>query len=325
MLKLENTIQIGTQSFDYVNELEVVSTWDKLTDTATIRLPKKARFEKDGEIIANLISGENPLFKRGLSCYIDSGYSGQSARRFEGYLSKIIPDSPLKLELQDSMYLLKQKTIKAYSKEGLTLKTLLKDITKGIIEVEINQNFTIGKYAITTATIAQVLEHLRKNYGVVSYIRDNKLQSGFAYPLQQIDNVKIVEINIDNVGIDISDLYYNRDDDERIKIKAISIYPDNTRSEIIEGDTDGGERTQYFYNLSVEDLKIQAKERLKKIKFTGYKGSFTTFINPIIRHGDAVKIISDKPDREGVYMVKKVVTRSGVEGGRQTVYLDFKL
>ena len=325
MLNLVNQITIGGQTFDYVTEVEINSSWEMFTDTAEMTIPRKLRFSKNGEVIENIISGDNPLFKRGDAVSMVMGYSGQTASRFTGYVSNISPQNPLVFEFQDEMYTLKQKTIKSYSKTGLTLTKLITDIV-GNVPFEITQEFTIGKYAIKNATVSQVLEHLKSNYGVTSFFKDGTLFCGLAYPIKDVDQIKITDIDMEQFVIDDSNLVYQRDDDQKIKIKAISIYPDNTRKEAEAGDADGGERTQYFYNVSEADLKKYAEERLEKFKYTGYTGSFVTFINPIIRQGEAVRLTSTKrPDANGVYLVKRVITRSGVNGGRQEVELDIKI
>jgi len=325
MLNLINQITIRDQTFDYVTEVEIDSSWETFTDTAKMTIPRKLRFTKDGEVVENIISGDNPLFKRGDAVSMVMGYSGQTASRFTGYISNISPQNPLVFDFQDEMYTLKQKTIKAYSKSGLTLTQLITDIV-GDVPFEITQEFTIGKYTIKKANVAQVLEHLKSNYGVTSFFKNGTLFCGVAYPIKDIDTIKITDVDMEQFVIDDSNLIYQRNDDQKIKITAISIYPDNTRKEVEVGDEDGGDRTQYFYDVSEEDLKNYAEERLEKFKYTGYTGSFITFLNPIIRQGEAVRLTSSKrPDANGVYLVKRVITRSGVDGGRQEVELDIKI
>lgn len=326
MLSLVNNITIANQSFSYVTEVEIESSWEMLTDTARMTVPRKLRFVKNGQVIRDIISGTNPLFKRGDAVSMNMGYTGQTAQRFQGYISNISPQNPLVFDFQDAMYLLKQKTIKSYSESGLTLTQLLTDIVEDV-PVNITQEFTIGKYVIESATVAQVLDHLNKNYGVTSYIRNGQLYSGLAYQLKDVNQIKITDIDMEKFVIDDSSLVYKRSDDERIKIRAISINPDNTRTEVEVGDSDGGVRTQYFYDVSQADLRRYAEERLEKFKYTGYSGSFETFINPIVRHGEAVRLTSVKrPDANGIYLVKRVITRSGAEiGGRQVIELDIKI
>lgn len=327
MLRLVNDITISNQTFSYITDLEIESSWEMLTDTARITVPKKLRFVKNGEVVTDIISGDNPLFKRGDAVLITSGYVGQTARRFDGFITNISPQNPLIFDFEDAMWQLKQKTIKSYSKKNLTLSQLLSEIVEEVVPIDVTQEFEIGKYVIKSATVSAVLEHLKKNYGVTSYIRNGRLKSGLAYELKDVNQIKIVDIDMEQFVIDDSDLTYNRIDDQKIKIQAISIQPDNTRLEVEVGDVDGGVRTQYFYDISEAELTKYAEERLEKFKYTGYSGSFETFINPIIRHGDAVRLTSAKrPDANGIYLVKRVVTRAGANiGGRQVVELDIKI
>lgn len=324
MLNLSNDITIGGQSFDYLTELEITSSWEMLTDTATMTIPRKLRFVKDGVAVKNIISGDNSLFKRGDAASFVMGYVGQVASRFDGYLSGIQPNNPLVFDFQDAMYLLKQKGIEKYSEKGLTLTQLITDIVEDAVPFNINQDFEIGKYAIKSSPVSAVLEHLKKNYGITSYVRDGTLQVGLAYDLTTPQ--KVIDIDMEKFVINDGNLTYQREDDQLIKVKAISIYPDNTRKEVVTGDAAGGNLTLYFYDVPEADLEILANEKLEKMKYTGFTGSFTTFINPIIKHGDAVRLKTTKrPDAEGVYLVKRVITSSGVNGGRQIVELDTKI
>jgi hypothetical protein len=53
-------------------------------------------------------------------------------------------------------------------------------------------------------------------------------------------------------------------------------------------------------------------------KDTGFRGSFTTFGSPIVRHGDRVKLVDPViNDRNGFYIVKSVETSFGQNGYRQ--------
>lgn len=313
--------------FDFVHEVRMSSSWDIFTDTCQIIIPRKLRYKRNGNVIENVISGDDPLFKRGDLAKIVAGYGvDQIAERFRGYISNVSPRNPLVIDLQDAMYLLKQKTISKYSKRGVTLESLLSDIMPENIPFETTVEFEIGKFIIERATIAEVLEFLRKQYGIISYFRKGVLYSGVAYRLKGIDQVKLHDIDLDSVGINTDNLIYQRSDDQRIKVTGVSVYPDNTKKEVTVGDTDGGERTQYFYNVPESSLKTYAEEQLEKFKYTGFSGSFTTFLNPYIQHGDAVRLFSEKiPDAQGVYLVKSVETSTGVNGGRQEIELDIKI
>ena len=75
------------------------------------------------------------------------------------------------------------------------------------------------------------------------------------------------------------------------------------------------------------DMRIWGTERLKTFSYNGYYGHFTTFGYPYVRHGDRVRIKDNLlPDRDGVYVVSKVVSYGGEnEGLRQNVYLSHNI
>lgn len=76
-----------------------------------------------------------------------------------------------------------------------------------------------------------------------------------------------------------------------------------------------------------EQLKSAGLAKLKKINYSGYYGSFTTFGYPYISHGDRVKLV-DKiyPERNGVYTVKTVKYYGSADSGfRQTITIDYRI
>ena len=103
MFRLISEITIGDFKFNYTTKVTINKSFDKMTDTATIEMPNK--FLKDNKTIT---VGSNNVFKRNDPVTIKLGYFPNLKTEFEGFISKITPDSPLKLECQDRMYLLIQ-------------------------------------------------------------------------------------------------------------------------------------------------------------------------------------------------------------------------
>lgn len=332
-LKLDTRTSISGFDFTFINNFDIHSTWENLTDTATIIIPKKLVYKRNGVRVDNITEGSNPVFKRGDAVTLAAGYDGKVTQRFAGFLADITPRLPLKFECQDLLWKLKQVSINKFSEKNVTLKSLLTAIMPADIPFTA-LDFTLGLFRIKNATVAEVLEYLKKTYGIVSYFRDGRLISGFAYTTTDPAQLKIVpfqlESNADNNKGNVvsdADLIYKRVDDVKIKVKAISIHPDNTRTEIERGDTDGELRTLHFYDVSEAELKRLADEKISRLKYEGWRGSFTAFIEPEVRHGDAVKIKSlIFPEKDGTYLVKGVRTSVGVtDGGRQIITLDTKI
>jgi len=314
MLGINPQIILGDKVFSFVTDVTIESSWELFTDTAVILLPNK--FEQDGETIT---AGVDNLFKRGDKVEIRLGYKPNKDLRFTGFISKILPDSPLRIECEDAMWLLKQETI-TKSFKSVSLDDLLKAIIPSTVPFKTNiTDSQLGQFRITRASIAQVLEELKKTYGLVSFVRDGTLQVGLAYPFipATVHEIRFQE------DIISSDLEFRREEDVKIKVKGISILPNNTKIEIEEGDPDGEQRTLTYFNLSETELKRIVKDELPKFKFTGYEGTFEMFGEPFIQHGDNVKLIDKKfPERDGTYVVDSVNTTESVTGGlRQSVGL----
>lgn len=310
-------IKVGIYQFDYVNNVEVNSSVENLTDTAKITLPKKLSF-KDKP----LANGANALFKKGDRVKIELGYAGKLLETyntvFEGYVSAIKPNIPFVLECEDAMWLLKQSTI-TKSWKSVTLRELLFDIQNLDYVCD---DITLGQFRVTRVTPAQILQELKEKYGLYSYIRNSKLIVGKIG--QSLDaNIKKFVFQEDIVN---SDLAYLKKEDIKIKVKGISILPNNTKIEYESGDSDGELRTFNYYNLSESELKKVVNADAERIRYEGYKGSFESFLLPFVRHGD-IALLDDLliPDRKGKYLIKSVNTTFGQNGARQKIEIDRKV
>lgn len=330
MLRLSSDITIGNAKFNFVNEVEIVSSWENLTDTARIVIPNNVRPQNQaGEITFDVTAGDQSIWKRGNPVEINLGYDDNNANVFSGVITKISPKKPLEFLCEDKMFILKQTTIDKFSQSKVTLKSLITAIMPTTIRFE-TEDITLGKFIISKASVAEILDYLRKKFGIFSYFLPNgNLYVGFAYRTASIDEIstgQITEFEFQKNIIDDSQLEYTRSDDVNLKVTAINILPNNTRKSITVGDSLGENRVLHFYDVTDKELNTLANEALQKLKYEGFIGSFLTFLQPTIRQGNAVKMIDTTiPDRNGVYLVRRVVTRFGMMGGRQEITLDRKI
>lgn len=328
MLTLTCDMSIGDYDFNFVNEVEITSTWENLTDMATIKIPKALRLKKDGIVDNVITAGPDALWKRGDPVTIGLGYNGFNEVRFTGVITKVKPNRPLEFSCEDLMWRLKQITIKKFSAVSTTIPDLLKAIMPSDIPFT-SEDISLSKFVIEQATIAEVLDYIKRTFGLSAYFQNGQLYVGFAYKSSSISDFALNELKQftfqENI-IDYENLDFIRLEDQNLKVTAINILSNNTRQQIEVGDTFGEQRTLYYYNLSASDVKKLATEQLEKLKYTGYRGSFTTFLKPYVKHGDAIKLVDPLiPDRNGVYLVRKVVTTFGMNGGRQEITLDRKI
>ncbi len=306
-------IDVGNYRFSYAEKVEVESSWDMLTDEASIITPRKISH------LGQAITQGESFFSRGDQVSVKLGYDGQYDQVFEGFVASVSPALPLRFRCEDILWQLKQNT-HTLSYKTTTLNQLLSDIMGSVpyqaAEVE------LGAIRITKASTAQVLNHLKKEYGLQSWARGGTLYSGLAY----LGSVKVIPLTF---GLDvISDkLVYYQDGDLKVRVNAVSMLPNNTKIEVDAGDPGGDTKTLYFYNISSQsELKKLAEAELARLKVEGFSGYLTTFGQPQIQHGDTVALSDPKhPDRNGSYLVRKVITSGGVEGYRQRVYLDTRV
>lgn len=184
MKKLSSQISVGAWVFDFVTNVEITSSWDTLTDTCTIEIPRNISFKRDGEDLTEFIGGENPVFFRGDQVIVKLGYDGFLKTRFMGRLSDVMPRKPLVLVCEDESYRLKQ----AFIDDTINFeKTTLKDIINTLFEEETGGSLDFipesdkaiadvsieGKIDVSKTTVAKVLDFLRSKLGIVSYWRAN--------------------------------------------------------------------------------------------------------------------------------------------------------
>ncbi len=116
---------------DFLNQVDINSSFDNLTDTAKIVVPRQIKW-KDKP----LIDGLKSLIKRDDKVQIELGYytSGTQGLRlvFDGFVKRLVPNAPVIIECEDYMFAVKdilftfppnsQRTTVTTSKKGKALK-----------------------------------------------------------------------------------------------------------------------------------------------------------------------------------------------------------
>lgn len=333
--------------FDFVNEFESSDSWRDLTNKGKLSLPKNLYY-KDQSGRMQPLKGTNiniggfglaPLFLRGDKVSIEAGYKyyNKTGREildteimFTGYISKVNSKIPVEMELEDSMWLLKQtpaptKTFKTTD----TLEDILQLLINAVNKTH-GTSFTIlaitkttfGEFQIGSETVAQVLQRLQKQYGFEFYFRGDQLRGGILIYIE--DEAQEQQFAFQQ-NIITDELEYRRKDDivlsvlahntlvvetgetckdgsKKTKRKRISVLVTikNGRRQpdyIIEPgtavpDNIEGERTTFFdpSAKTATELGNHAYDHLVKYYYDGFRGTFTTFGIPFVRQGDNAKI-----------------------------------
>ena len=272
---------------------------------------------------------------------------------FVGYITKVSNSVPIVLECEDEMYRLKQiqcptKVWDGKNGQKNDVGSILTKILEGTGITVNNSGATldVGNLRTGSETVAQLLDSLQRDYRLESYFRLSKdgtpelrCAGVVYYPSDRKEHVFHFQKNIVN-----EDLQYFRLDDQNLGIKAYSTFEveqnTGTRKDgtpikrkrrltvtVPDGFVDGELRTVYFWDVKTEkELKKLATERLNRFYYEGFQGSFVAFGLPSVKHGDAANLIdATKPERNGVYLIKKVVKTFGMNGYRQDIELDLRI
>lgn len=305
-------------TFTKVSSVLIERSFDKQTQTAKVVLPRNVIYNNK-----NIYEGNDALLRRGDKITIIGAYHPNETVLFEGYISKINNNVPVELLCEDEMFILKQAISPNLSFKSVTLKTLL---SKMLTETKTNFkaiDAQLGQIRLQGASIGKVLQVLRDQYGLYSYFVNNTLYVGLAfYPDMAQEAVFLFEKMI----ADGMNLTYLKKDDVKVKINGI-IIKENSREEYTYGDASGDIRTVFQYGGTKAELDVKCKSFLEQANYTGYFGTFRTFLEPPMVPGDYVVVDSWKfPERKGKYLIKSVATEiSTSAGGKQTIELERRI
>lgn len=300
---MTSEISIGELVFDNCHAVEVVSTWQQLGDTATILLPNV-----EGRLAS--------LLKPGDPVEVKLGYDGLLVTEFTGYVVRVAPTMPVRVECMDETWQLRQQTV-SMSWPSIQLKDFLAWLVPGAMLDQVPQ-MTLSPWRVDGVTKAEALEAINEQYGLAVYFRGPQLFCGLPYTEQGIAEEHYHFQRNCLQG----NLAYRRKEDVRVKVKAVGIRPDNSRLEVVIGDADGELHTLTYYNVGEAELRQQAEEQMKRLRFDGYSGSFLAFGQPNPVHGAVVHLYDEVyPEREGSYYIDQVITSYGPGGYRRSITL----
>lgn len=325
MIRLDSEIKLSDQVFTFCHEVSIDSSYDNLLDSGKIIIPKRIRYvNQKGESVPNITRGDDALFKAGDPCEVSVGYNSKISKFFTGYIKAVRTKFPLLFEIEDPVYKLKQNRLNL-SLNNPQLSELLKKIIPSGITYQLTEERNLGKFRIKNASTAAVLDELRTKHGVYSFFRDGVLYVGLSI-VSELQTVHRFEFNTTNL-ISGDSLKFIDESERRIRVVCKSIDDNNNTREAEAGDADGETRTLYFNNYSQADLQATADRLKNELKYSGYEGHFTTFVDPLVNHGDVVELVNRTiPEQSGAYLVTRVITNFGFNvGGRQKIYIKQKI
>lgn len=296
-----------------VTAVEITRDTEKLTDECRITLPKKVKWDGEPDI---------PV-RRGDMVSVSLGYDGELQAAFSGYVRDVGFKTPIVLVCEDEMFKLKQQPAQKKAYRNVDLETLLKDQGIGC-EIRVFGEQRLGQYRVTADTVASLLGKLQQQ-GIRSFFRTEDgqpvLYCGVLFERETSPSqVFATGLNI----IDDQSLEQQQADTMRLRVKAVSLMPDNKKVKVEVGDADGELRVLHTYNKTESELKAWAEQEVKRLKRDGLTGSFKTFGYRLV---DKLDVIGMKIDGEkkGCYQVKKNVIKYDTGGFRQEITLGYRV
>lgn len=313
MFKLSAKIEIKgerTWTFEKITSCEIVRDSDALTTTCKLTLPRKIKWRGEAS---------NPI-KRGDKISVWLGYDDNLQPAFQGYVLRKGFKAPIEILCEDEMFMLKQSPCVKKAYASVDIETLLKD--QGLkYEIKVLGEQSIGQYRVNFENVSELLAHLKEN-GIRTFFRTENdkpvLYCGVLFdhgnPMRQVFSSGV---NI----ISDSSLDEQRSEDMKIKLKVVSLQPDNKKKVKVEvGDSDGETRTVHCYGKTEAEAKKWGEQELERLKRDGLTGSFQTFGHVLL---DVLDVIGIKIDgkRMGKYQVAKNTITFGSSGFRQDITL----
>lgn len=308
-----------------VHEISTDSTWERLTDTAVVKIPRLLQWQ--GRPVA---SGTDSIIRRGMKVEIYMGMGEiPDEPEFTGYVAAPKVGNIVQVNCEDEMWPLKQKLFKvAYPKKVYTklpLKRLLDDLLGAGVPYKLNLDVDdLGNWEIAgKPNAAQVLDHLREHYHIYSFFRKGVLHIGRPYGWDT--NVER-RTPFNRVVAGMPNLEYIRKEDRRVRVVVYAA--DKQGMEVVgKGSDDDGDQIRvpsFFTDRAA--LQAMADRLVEDYKWEGLSGSIRTPGAFKIDHGDVAHLLPVRyPDMAGKYRIKRVYTTFNSSGYIRESFLHHRV
>lgn len=317
MYKMSWDIKIGSYRLKMVEKVSIKRSVELLADTATVTLP--------ATVFNKTISIEDKI-KVGDAVEIELGYNDDLKTEFKGYLKSIKTDGgSLTLELEDDIYLFR-KSVKDEEMKDASVKKILENICSqvGGFSVSCDYDFTYDKFVINNATGYDVLKKIQDEASPNIYLKDKVLhvhpQYAEIFGEARYDFGK----NIEREG---TDLKYKSEDERKFLIVVEGTDETGATVSVEKGVTGGDKMTLKLPGVSSKSsLEQKAQSVLEQKVYTGYEGSFQTWLVPYVDAGYKVAITDpDYEIKNGTYYVISVEMTFSKDGGVRKITLGKRL
>lgn len=314
MYRLNWDIAIGGYKVKTLTEVKITTSVLNLSDTATITMP--------GQYLNTWRKIEDKVHV-GDAVTIKLGYDNNLETEFTGYLKRISRDNnSLVLECEDALWLT-NKMVADMEYKSISLKELLTGILAQVdpeMTVECDYDFTYEKMVVFKSTALDVLKKVHEDTKANIWFEGKTLHVHPVYQQAKGDKPVIYDTE---VNVQSNELKWKDATDKRVMVEVKYIDSDGTLSTKQYG-VNGGEKVTRYVNATDSDLVKAAENEYNLWNYSGYEGSLTGWLVPVVKAGRSVRL-RDKERPEGVYYVTGVEVEFGRNGAKRKVTLGRKL
>lgn len=315
MYRLNWHITIGKYKVQTLKEVKVTTSVLNLSDTATIEMP--------GQYLNTWKKIEDKV-KAGDAVTIQLGYDDDLETEFTGYLKRISRDNnSLVLKCEDALYLM-DKTVSDVEYKSIKVKTLLENILKQVdpgMKVECDYDFTYEKMVVFKSTALDVLKKIHSDTKANIWFEGKTLH---VHPVYQEQGDEEPVIYNTEVNVQSNELKWKDVKDKKVMVEVKYVSPEGNLAKQEYGASGGEKVTKYVPSGSENDLKRAAENEYNLWNYSGFEGSLTGWLVPMVRAGWSVRL-RDKEMPEGVYFVTCVEIEFGQSGAKRKVTLGRRL
>ena len=315
MYRLSWHITIGKYRVQTLKEVKIKTSVLNLSDTATIEMP--GQYLNTWKMIEDKVSV-------GDAVTIQLGYNDELETEFTGFLKRISRDNnSLVLECEDALYLM-DKMVKDAEYKEIKVKTLLENILKQVdpgMKVECDYDFTYEKMVVFKSTALDVLKKIHSDTKANIWFEGKTLHVHPVYQKQEGEEPVIYDTE---KNVQSNELKWKDEKDRKVMIE-VKYTGSNGKVTKEEYGVSGGEKvTRYVQSSSEKDLKKAAENEYNLWNYSGFEGSLTGWLVPVVKAGGSVRL-RDKERPEGTYYVTGVDIEFGQSGAKRKVTLGRKL
>lgn len=320
MYKLCHRIEIGEWLVRRPEKVRVLRSVDTLSDTAEVVLP--------GMLHGKAIEIEKQI-SVGDQVKIDLGYDGELKREFEGYVSRIGTDGgSIKIECEDQLWQTR-KPVSDREYRDVTVKELIEAVigeaVGGELKVNCLYDFRYDKFTVVNATCRDVLKKVQDEVKPNIFINDRGL---WVVPKYMYGSAKEVEYDFSrNIEKSGTSLEYRRKEDRPVLVTVEGERRDGTKVRVEEGVTGGDRVTLRLPGVTDEEsMRTTAQQVLAEKSYTGYSGSFSSWLRPYAEPTNIAKLHDpDYEYKDGEYWITAVETEYSRSGGKRKITLGKRL